>query len=91
MIVCLTCYPTAMAFCFLEELRWEFTCYLYVFYGSARKLKMFAALSLLCLRNIYLYGPQNSWQVLFHIGVASLSSYQILARKPMEKQTDSGV
>uniref|UniRef100_H2ZRI9 Vesicle-trafficking protein SEC22a/c C-terminal domain-containing protein n=1 Tax=Latimeria chalumnae TaxID=7897 RepID=H2ZRI9_LATCH len=66
-------------------------CYLYVFYGSARKLKMFAALSLLCLRNIYLYGPQNSWQVLFHIGVASLSSYQILARKPMEKQTDSGV
>ncbi|XP_064410334.1 vesicle-trafficking protein SEC22c-like [Latimeria chalumnae] len=44
-----------------------FQCYLYVFYGSARKLKTFAALSLLCLCNIYLYGPRNSWQVLFHI------------------------
>ncbi|KAM6375737.1 vesicle-trafficking protein SEC22c isoform 2-T3 [Alca torda] len=68
-----------------------FQCYLYLFYSSARKVKTFVLLFSVCLCNIYLYGLRNLWQIAFHIGVASLSSYQILTRQLMEKQPDCGV
>ncbi|XP_064301213.1 vesicle-trafficking protein SEC22c isoform X1 [Phalacrocorax carbo] len=68
-----------------------FQCYLYLFYSSARKVKTFILLFSVCLCNVYLYGLRNLWQIAFHIGVASLSSYQILTRQLMEKQPDCGV
>ncbi|KFP90032.1 PREDICTED: vesicle-trafficking protein SEC22c [Apaloderma vittatum] len=68
-----------------------FQCYLYLFYSSARKVKTFALFFSICLCNIYLYGLRNLWQIAFHIGVASLASYQILTRQLVEKQPDCGV
>ncbi|XP_066483035.1 vesicle-trafficking protein SEC22c isoform X2 [Tiliqua scincoides] len=65
-------------------------CYLYLFYSSARKIKVFVLFVTICLCNIYLYGLRNVWQILFHIGVASLSSHQILTRQVVEKQPDFG-
>ncbi|RMC04671.1 hypothetical protein DUI87_17840 [Hirundo rustica rustica] len=70
---------------------YSFQCYLYLFYSSARKVKTFALLFCVCSCNIYLYGLRNLWQISFHIGVASLSSYQILTRQLLEKQPDCGV
>ncbi|XP_060638647.2 vesicle-trafficking protein SEC22c [Anolis sagrei] len=66
-------------------------CYLYLFYSSARKIKVFILFVTICLCNIYLYGLRNIWQILFHIGVASFSSHQILTRQVAEKQPDFGV
>uniref|UniRef100_A0A8B9EVI4 SEC22 homolog C, vesicle trafficking protein n=1 Tax=Amazona collaria TaxID=241587 RepID=A0A8B9EVI4_9PSIT len=76
---------------FLPFLACVFQCYLYLFYSSARKMKTFVLLFSVCLCNIYLYGLRNLWQIAFHIGVASLSSYQILTRQLVEKQPDCGV
>ncbi|XP_065522984.1 vesicle-trafficking protein SEC22c isoform X1 [Lathamus discolor] len=76
---------------FLPFLACVFQCYLYLFYSSARKMKTFVLLFSVCLCNIYLYGLRNLWQIAFHIGVASFSSYQILTRQLMEKQPDCGV
>uniref|UniRef100_A0A8C0UJ27 SEC22 homolog C, vesicle trafficking protein n=1 Tax=Cyanistes caeruleus TaxID=156563 RepID=A0A8C0UJ27_CYACU len=70
---------------------YSFQCYLYLFYSSARKVKTFVLLFCVCSCNIYLYGLRNLWQISFHIGVASLSSYQILTRQLLEKQPDCGV
>ncbi|XP_042331549.1 vesicle-trafficking protein SEC22c [Sceloporus undulatus] len=66
-------------------------CYLYLFYSSARKIKVFILFVTVCLCNIYLFGLRNVWQILFHIAVASLSSHQILTRQVAEKQPDFGV
>ncbi|XP_060103932.1 LOW QUALITY PROTEIN: vesicle-trafficking protein SEC22c-like [Heteronotia binoei] len=66
-------------------------CYLYLFYCSARRAKVFALFVAICACNLYLYGPRNVWQILFHIGVASLSAHQILTRRVVEKQPDCGV
>ncbi|KFU83856.1 Vesicle-trafficking protein SEC22c [Chaetura pelagica] len=68
-----------------------FQCYLYLFYSWARKVKTFVLFFSVCFCNIYLYGLRNTWQIGFHIGVASLSSYQILTRQLLEKQPDYGV
>ncbi|KAM6339295.1 vesicle-trafficking protein SEC22c isoform 1-T2 [Podargus strigoides] len=76
---------------FLPFLACVFQCYLYLFYSSARKVKTFVLFFSVCLCNIYLYGLRNLWQIAFHIGVASLSSYQILTRQLVEKQPDCGV
>ncbi|XP_021242826.1 vesicle-trafficking protein SEC22c [Numida meleagris] len=76
---------------FLPFLACVFQCYLYLFYSSTRKVKTFVLFFSICLCNIYLYGLRNLWQIAFHIGVASLSSYQILTRQLMEKQPDCGV
>ncbi|XP_065600930.1 vesicle-trafficking protein SEC22c [Cyrtonyx montezumae] len=76
---------------FLPFLACVFQCYLYLFYSSTRKVKTFVLFSSVCFCNIYLYGLRNLWQIAFHIGVASLSSYQILTRQLMEKQHDCGV
>ncbi|KFV51786.1 Vesicle-trafficking protein SEC22c [Gavia stellata] len=76
---------------FLPFLACVFQCYLYLFYSSSRKVKTFLLFFSVCLCNIYLYGLRNLWQIAFHIGVASLSSYQILTRQLMEKQPDCGV
>ncbi|XP_015267878.1 PREDICTED: vesicle-trafficking protein SEC22c, partial [Gekko japonicus] len=66
-------------------------CYLYLFYSSARRVKVFVLFVTVCACNIYLYGLRNVWQILFHIGVASLSAHQILTRQVAEKQPDCGV
>lgn len=66
-------------------------CYLYLFYSPARTLKVVLTLAFISLGNMYLHGLRNTWQVLFHIGVASLSSYQILTRQLQERQSDYGV
>ncbi|XP_035410298.1 vesicle-trafficking protein SEC22c [Cygnus atratus] len=76
---------------FLPFLACVFQCYLYLFYSSTRKVKTFILFFSVCLCNVYLYGLRNVWQIAFHIGVASLSSYQILTRQLMEKQPDYGV
>ncbi|XP_062970178.1 vesicle-trafficking protein SEC22c isoform X2 [Cynocephalus volans] len=68
-----------------------FQCYLYLFYSPARTVKVMLMLLFICLGNVYLHGLRNLWQILFHIGVAFLSSYQILTRQLQEKQSDSGV
>ncbi|XP_062424724.1 vesicle-trafficking protein SEC22c isoform X2 [Rhea pennata] len=70
---------------------YSFQCYLYLFYSSGRKTKTFVLFFSVCVCNIYLYGLRNLWQIAFHVGVASLSSYQILTRQLMEKQPDCGV
>ncbi|XP_019384705.1 PREDICTED: vesicle-trafficking protein SEC22c isoform X1 [Crocodylus porosus] len=76
---------------FLPFLACIFQCYLYLFYSSGRKMMVFVLFFSICLCNMYLYGLRNIWQILFHIGVASLSSYQILTRQLVEKQPDPGV
>ncbi|XP_029444204.1 vesicle-trafficking protein SEC22c isoform X2 [Rhinatrema bivittatum] len=69
----------------------SFQCYLYLFYTSARTLRTFGLLVFICLCNIYLHGLRNLWQIVFHIGVATLSAFQTLRRKPQEKQSDCQV
>uniref|UniRef100_A0A8D1TTJ8 Vesicle-trafficking protein SEC22c n=1 Tax=Sus scrofa TaxID=9823 RepID=A0A8D1TTJ8_PIG len=66
-------------------------CYLYLFYSPARTMKVVLMLLFICLGNMYLHGLRNLWQILFHIGVAFLSSHQILTRQLQEKQSDCGV
>lgn len=73
------------------SLMMSFQCYLYLFYSPARTMKVVLLLLFICLGNIYLHGLRNLWQILFHIGVAFLSSYQILTRQLQEKQADCGV
>lgn len=68
-----------------------FQCYLYLFYSPARTAKVVLMLLSICLGNVYLLGLRNLWQVLFHIGVAFLSSHQILTRQLQEKPSDCGV
>lgn len=68
-----------------------FQCYLYLFYSPARTVKVLLMLAFICLGNMYLHGLRNLWQILFHIGVAFLSSHQILTRQLQEKQSDCGV
>nr|XP_033787668.1 vesicle-trafficking protein SEC22c isoform X1 [Geotrypetes seraphini]XP_033787669.1 vesicle-trafficking protein SEC22c isoform X1 [Geotrypetes seraphini]XP_033787670.1 vesicle-trafficking protein SEC22c isoform X1 [Geotrypetes seraphini]XP_033787671.1 vesicle-trafficking protein SEC22c isoform X1 [Geotrypetes seraphini]XP_033787672.1 vesicle-trafficking protein SEC22c isoform X1 [Geotrypetes seraphini] len=66
-------------------------CYLYLFYTSARKLRSFGLWIFICLCNVYLHGPRNLWQIVFHIGVASLSACQTVTRRLWEKQLDCGL
>lgn len=66
-------------------------CYLYLFYSPARRAKVALMLLFICLGNVYLHGLRNLWQILFHVGVAFLSSHQILTRQLREKQSDCGV
>ncbi|KAM5292718.1 vesicle-trafficking protein SEC22c [Ctenodactylus gundi] len=68
-----------------------FQCYLYLFYSPARTAKAVLGLLFICLGNVYLLGLRNPWQVLFHVGVALLSSHQILTRRLREKQAGCGV
>ncbi|XP_006893050.1 PREDICTED: vesicle-trafficking protein SEC22c [Elephantulus edwardii] len=68
-----------------------FQCYLYLFYSPARTVKVAVLLLFICLGNVHLHGLRNAWQILFHVGVASLSSHQILTRQLQEKPSDYGV
>ncbi|XP_032899145.1 vesicle-trafficking protein SEC22c [Amblyraja radiata] len=68
-----------------------FQCYLYIFYVSARTIKAPVALVLLCICNLYLFGLRNIWQIFFHLGVACLSTQQILSRRMTERLADCGV
>lgn len=69
----------------------SFQCYLYLVYSPARTTKVVLMLFFICLGNGYLHGLRNLWQILFHVGVASLSSHQILTRQLQEKPADCGV
>ncbi|XP_078521445.1 vesicle-trafficking protein SEC22c isoform X2 [Lissotriton helveticus] len=79
---------TAFLSCFIACI---FQCYLYLFYSTDRRLKTLGLLAFICICNLYLYGLRNFWQIVFHFGVASLSAYQTLTRKPVDKQLDCGV
>lgn len=68
-----------------------FQCYLYLVYSPARVTKVALMLLSICLGNAYLHGLRNLWQILFHVGVAFLSSHQILTRQLQEKPSDCGV
>ncbi|XP_010622793.1 vesicle-trafficking protein SEC22c isoform X1 [Fukomys damarensis] len=68
-----------------------FQCYLYLFYSPARTAKVLLMLLSICLGNVYLHGLRSLWQILFHVGVAFLSSHQTLTRQLQEKQSDCGV
>ncbi|KAM6160126.1 vesicle-trafficking protein SEC22c [Erethizon dorsatum] len=68
-----------------------FQCYLYLFYSPGRRAKVLLLLLFICLGNTYLHGLRNLWQILFHVGVAFLSSHQILTRQLQEKQSGCGV
>ncbi|KAJ8418774.1 hypothetical protein AAFF_G00002730 [Aldrovandia affinis] len=66
-------------------------CYLYVFYTSLKKLKSFTLVTLIVLCNVFLYGLRNSWQLTFHITVASVSTCLTLSRRTLERTVDCGV
>ncbi|KAM4821422.1 vesicle-trafficking protein SEC22c isoform 2-T4 [Thomomys bottae] len=68
-----------------------FQCYLYLVYSPARRAKAALLLLSICLGNAYLHGLRNLWQILFHVGVAVLSSHQILSRRPRSARADCGV
>ncbi|XP_074549081.1 vesicle-trafficking protein SEC22c [Halichoeres trimaculatus] len=66
-------------------------CHLYLFHSSLKRLKSFALLSTIILCNLYLFGLRNIWQLIFHISVASISTFLILTRKLQDRSSDCGV
>ncbi|XP_075994265.1 vesicle-trafficking protein SEC22c [Genypterus blacodes] len=66
-------------------------CHLYLFHSSSKKLKSLTLLSAIFLCNSYLFGLRNVWQLMFHIFVASLSTFLILTRKLQDRTNDCGV
>ncbi|XP_020501275.1 vesicle-trafficking protein SEC22c [Labrus bergylta] len=68
-----------------------FQCHLYLFHSSRKKPKCFTLLSIIFLCNLYLFGLRNAWQLIFHISVASLSTFLILTRKLQDRSGDCGV
>lgn len=66
-------------------------CHLYLFHSSLKKHKSFTLLSVIVLCNLYLLGLRNAWQLVFHISVASLSTFLILTRKLQDRTNDCGV
>ncbi|XP_034024907.1 vesicle-trafficking protein SEC22c [Thalassophryne amazonica] len=68
-----------------------FQCHLYLFHSSSKKFKSFTLLTAIILCNIYLFGLRNVWQLLFHISVASFSTFLILSRKLQDRLNDCGV
>ncbi|XP_008306169.1 vesicle-trafficking protein SEC22c [Cynoglossus semilaevis] len=68
-----------------------FQCHLYLFHSSLKKQKSFTLLAVVVLCNLYLLGPRNVWQLVFHISVASLSTGLILTRKVQDRTNDCGV
>ncbi|XP_074478620.1 vesicle-trafficking protein SEC22c [Sebastes fasciatus] len=68
-----------------------FQCHLYLFHSPLKKLKSFTLLSVIVLCNLYLLGPRNAWQLIFHISVASVATVLILTRKLQDRTNDCGV
>lgn len=68
-----------------------FQCHLYLFHSPHKKAKSSVLLSVIVLCNLYLFGLRNTWQLLFHISVASLSTFLILTRKLQDRNGDCGV
>lgn len=66
-------------------------CHLYLFHSSLKKYKSVSLLSVIVLCNILLYGLRNAWQLLFHMSVASISTFLILSRKLQDRTNDCGV
>uniref|UniRef100_A0A1A8L3N7 SEC22 vesicle trafficking protein homolog C n=1 Tax=Nothobranchius pienaari TaxID=704102 RepID=A0A1A8L3N7_9TELE len=76
---------------FLAFICCVFQCHLYLFHSSQKKLKSFCLLIAIVLCNLYLLGLRNAWQLVFHVVVASLSTFLILTRKLQHKTDDCGV
>ncbi|TKS87716.1 SEC22c [Collichthys lucidus] len=72
-------------------IEYTFQCHLYLFHSSLKKHKSFTLLSVIVLCNLYLLGPRNAWQLVFHISVASLSTLLIITRKLQDRTNDCGV
>ncbi|XP_037549830.1 vesicle-trafficking protein SEC22c [Nematolebias whitei] len=68
-----------------------FQCHLFLFHSSQKKLKSFFLLSVIVLCNLYLHGLRNAWQLIFHISVASVSTFLILTRRVQQRTDDCGV
>uniref|UniRef100_A0AAQ4P3C3 SEC22 homolog C, vesicle trafficking protein n=1 Tax=Gasterosteus aculeatus aculeatus TaxID=481459 RepID=A0AAQ4P3C3_GASAC len=72
-------------------IEYTFQCHLYLFHSSRKKPKSFTLLSAIVLCNFYLLGLRNPWQLIFHVSVASLSTFLILTRKLQDRTNDCGV
>lgn len=68
-----------------------FQCHLYLFHSCQKKLKSFTLLTIIILCNLFLFGLRNVWQLIFHISVATLSTFLILTRKLQDRASDCGV
>lgn len=66
-------------------------CHLYLFHSPLKKMKSFALLSVIVLCNSYLLGMRNTWQLVFHVSVASFSTVLTLMRKLQDRVGDCGV
>ncbi|XP_024135673.1 vesicle-trafficking protein SEC22c [Oryzias melastigma] len=76
---------------FLAFLCCVFQCHLYLFHSPLKKMKSFALLSVIVLCNSYLLGMRNTWQLVFHVSVASFSTVLTLMRKLQDRVGDCGV
>lgn len=66
-------------------------CHLYLFHSALKKHKAFVLWTAGVLCNLYLFGLRNLWQLMFHISVASLSTFLTLTRKLQDRSSDCGV
>lgn len=76
---------------FLAFICCVFQCHLYLFHSCQKKLKSFTLLTIIILCNLFLFGLRNVWQLIFHISVATLSTFLILTRKLQDRASDCGV
>lgn len=66
-------------------------CNLYLFHSALKRHKAFALWTAVVLCNLYLFGLRNLWQLMFHISVASISTFLTLTRKLQDRSGDCGV
>ncbi|XP_012735611.2 vesicle-trafficking protein SEC22c isoform X1 [Fundulus heteroclitus] len=76
---------------FIAFLCCSLQCHLYLFHSSLKKLKSFLLLAAIVLCNLHLLGVRNTWQLLFHVSVASLSTSLTLTRRLQHRSDDCGV
>uniref|UniRef100_A0A3Q2PG66 SEC22 homolog C, vesicle trafficking protein n=1 Tax=Fundulus heteroclitus TaxID=8078 RepID=A0A3Q2PG66_FUNHE len=76
---------------FIAFLCCSLQCHLYLFHSSLKKLKSFLLLAAIVLCNLHLLGVRNTWQLLFHVSVASLSTSLTLTRRLQHRTDDCGV
>ncbi|KAM9774895.1 vesicle-trafficking protein SEC22c [Syngnathus typhle] len=66
-------------------------CHLYVFHSRLKAAKSLSLLSAIVLCNVVLCELRNTWLIVFHVAVASLSTVLILRRKVQDRNHDCGV
>lgn len=66
-------------------------CHLYLFHSALKKHKAWALWTAVVLCNLYLVGPRNPLQLMFHVAVASLSAFLTFTRKLQDRSGDCGV